>query len=313
MMLELLRKMVIGREIDEQTLVQKKKGNIPGALHPAIGQEAVSIGAGAALRDSDTITTTHRGITDYIGKGGDVRAVVCEVFGRANGCSKGRGGHYFVNDPKVGVLGGTGVVGGTMAMAAGHALAFQTLGDDRVALSHFGDGAVNTGMFHEALNLASIWKLPVIFLCQNNEWALTVHVSKHLSCEHVVDRAKGYGMPGVIVDGNDVMAVYEAVSQAASRARNGDGPSLIEAKTYRIPGFATSDVGGYRSEDEVERWKAKDPITMFESVLLKKKIADSKEIESVKAAAKKEVGEAVLFALESPHPDPSTVFDYLYA
>ena len=311
--LDMFQKMVMIRNIEELGTAHKKSGDIPGPLHCCIGQEAIGVGVGTALRQSDFITSTHRPVGHFIGKGGDLNKLMYEFFGKEKGCSHGRGGHFFLNDPVNGILGGTGVVGSMIGVAVGYALAFNIQGKDNVALTFFSDGASNTGMCHEAMNMASVWKLPVIFFCENNQWALTVNNKESLSYTNIADRAKGYNIPSIIIDGNNVLEVYDKTSQVLAKVRSGEGPFLIEAKTYRQCGFSTSDVGGYQPEKELAYWKKRDPIILFEELLLKENLVDKDEIEKIKSDIVKQVESAIELAMKSSYPDPSGVLDYLYA
>jgi pyruvate dehydrogenase E1 component alpha subunit len=281
-------------------------------VHLYIGEEAVAAAVCAQLSDEDYITSTHRGHGHGIAKSGDLKAAMAELMGKETGFCKGRGGSMHIADLKKGNLGANAIVGGGLPIAVGGALAQSYLGTDRVTVSFFGDGAANQGTFHESLNLASVWKLPVIFICENNHYAISVPVTQSTSVGDVSIRAKGYDMPGVTVDGNDVYAVYEAVQTAIKRARAGKGPTLIEAKTYRFCGHWTGDPEVYRSKADVKAWMEKCPIPLMKAKMLEDKTASAAELDAIEKKAMADVEDAATFALESPEPDPSTVMDNVY-
>ncbi|MGF7161609.1 pyruvate dehydrogenase E1 component alpha subunit [Rhodoligotrophos appendicifer] len=260
-LIEMYRKMVATRRLEERLGELHKAGRTRGPIHRCDGQEAVGIGATAMLRDTDYVTSTHRGHAHYIGKGLDMRRVTAEIFGRETGYCQGRAGHMLVADETHGVLGGNAIVGASIPAATGMAASLKLTGRDDVALCFFGDGASQTGIWHESMNIAVLWKLPVVYVLEHNFYGLTVHSSAQSSTADLCNRAAGYGMPAEIVDGNDVVAVYRATSAAVDRARLGGGPSFIEAKTYRMSGFSTSDMGGYQVPEELESWRSRDPIT----------------------------------------------------
>lgn len=312
--LDMYRKMNQTRILEESLQQLHTKGIIKGSIHLCIGQEAVGIGACAALRKEDYITSTHRGHAHYIGKGIKLNKLVAEIFGKSTGYCKGKAGHMLVADISIGLLGGCGIVGDMIPIAVGEGLSIKMNGSDQVVICFFGDGASNTGAFHESLNLGAIWKVPVIFLCEFNSYGLTVPATKHLSIKNVADRARSYNIPGMMVDGNDVIAVYQTVSKAVEKIRNGEGPILIEAKTYRISGFSTGDLGGYQSSREIEEWKKKDPIILFKNKLTNENIMSAEEIKQVEEEALKAVNEAIQFAMKSPYPNSTleTLFEDIY-
>jgi len=266
------------RFLEEALIEEHKEGRTFGPLHLCIGQEASGVAACASLNQEDVICPTHRGHATYIGKGIDLKRLCCEIWGKRDGYGKGRAGHMIVFDSEHGILGGSGIVGGGIPLAVGQALAFKMKGEKRVAVSFFGDGASNTGSFHESLNMAARWKLPVVFFCETNQYGLTVHVDDHLSIKDIVIRAKSYNMPGYSVFGNDMVEVYNTMQKAVKRARSGKGPVLIEAKTYRVHGFSTGDSGGYQREEEMTFWKRKDPLNIAEKWLIDQKIYTQKKI-----------------------------------
>ncbi len=289
-------------------------GEIPGFVHLYIGEEAIATGVCANLTTDDYIASTHRGHGHSIAKGADVSRMMAEIFGRKTGYCKGKGGSMHIADFSVGMLGANGVVGGSLPLATGAALAAKMLGQKRVAVAFFGDGASNRGTFHESANLASVWKLPVIFLCENNQYASTTPYRSSTSVEDIADRARGYGMPGVIVDGNDVFAVYEAAKAAVERARDGGGPSLVEAKTYRIKGHFVGDPELYRSKEEVQEIFAKtDPISRFERQVSSEGSLSREKLDAIKLEVQELIDKALAFAKESPEPDPSELFGDVYA
>lgn len=289
-------------------------GEIPGFVHLYIGEEAIATGVCANLTTDDYIASTHRGHGHSIAKGADVSRMMAEIFGKKTGYCKGKGGSMHIADFGVGMLGANGVVGGSFSIAMGAALAAKMLEQKKVAVAFFGDGASNRGTFHESANLASIWKLPVIFLCENNQYASTTPYRSSTSVEDIADRARGYGMPGVVVDGNDVFAVYEAAKAAVERARGGGGPSLVEAKTYRIKGHFVGDPELYRSKEEVQEIFAKtDPISRFERQVSSEGSLSREKLDAIKLEAQELIDKALAFAKESPEPDPSELFSDVYA
>ncbi len=287
-------------------------GKIPGFVHLYVGEEAVAAGVCATLRDTDYITSTHRGHGHLISKGGDIKLMMAELFGKKTGYCKGKGGSMHIADVELGILGANGIVGGGPPLAAGAALAVQYQGKDDVAVCFFGDGAANQGTTHEAMNLATCWKLPVVFVNENNMYGISSCTINSMCVADIADRASAYDMPGVVVDGNDVMAVYEVASEAVKRAREDKGPSLIECKTYRHRGHFEGDPCVYRNKEELQEWKGKDPIPRFEKRLLEMEVLTQEKIEEVKGSIEKELAEATSFAEESPFPDVSEVTEDVY-
>jgi pyruvate dehydrogenase E1 component alpha subunit len=288
-------------------------GEIPGFVHLYIGEEAIATGVCANLTKKDYIQSTHRGHGHTIAKGADINRMMAEIFGKKTGHCKGKGGSMHIADFSVGMLGANGVVGGGYTLATGAALAIKMQKRDQVAVVFFGDGASNRGTFHEAANMAAAWKLPVIFVCENNEWASTTPYKTTTSVADIADRAVGYGMPGIIVNGNDVFSVYRAAKEAVERARQGGGPTLIEAKTYRIKGHFVGDPEMYRTREEVqERFDKNDPIKNFEKKVLSESLMTRKELDEIRDEARRTIEKAVEFAKNSPYPDPEELFDDLY-
>ena len=311
--IELLRTMQRIRRFEERAEELYLGGEMPGFIHLSIGQEACAAGACAALRTDDYITSTHRGHGHCIAKGAPLDRMMAELYAKVTGSCKGKGGSMHIADFSVGMLGANGVVGGGANLAVGATIAARLRGTDQIALCFFGDGASNRGPVHEAMNLAAVWNLPVIFFCENNQWASTTSVKSVMKIDDVADRAAGYGMPGLIVDGNDVVAVYSTVLEWAERARNGGGPVLIEAKTYRMRGHFVGDPQVYRSQDEVQAQRANDPIQRLERRLLSERILDSETLARLKAEVEEELAAAVQFGRESPLPQPEEALDDLYA
>lgn len=307
------RKMVEIRTFESKVAELFAAGKIPGFVHLYIGEEAVAVGACANLKDTDFITSTHRGHGHCIAKGGRMDLMMAELFGKETGYCKGKGGSMHIADVEIGILGANGIVGGGLGIAPGAGLSAKMRGTDQVTICFFGDGASNQTTFHEGINLASAWKLPVIFVCENNQYGISLHQSKHQNINDVADRATAYGIPGVVIDGNDVMAVYEAVGEAVKRARAGEGPTLIECKTYRWRGHFEGDPQVYRSQEEIEEWKAKDPIPRFEALLAEMGVLTAEEAEAIKKEVAAEVEAAVEFAEKSPEPAPEAALEDLYA
>lgn len=297
---EIYRRMVLTRRLEELLGEQAKQGKTRGPLHRCDGQEAVGVAACAALRKDDYVCTTHRGHHVYIGKGMDPRRIVAEIYGRETGYCQGRGGHMLLGDVSTGVLGGNAIVGAGIPAATGMALSIQLLKQDRVAMVVFGDGAAQTGICHESMNMAALWKLPVIFLLEDNQFGLTVRQEVQSSVPNLSVRAQGYNMPGEIVDGNDPVVVYRSVAAAAERARRGDGPTLIEARTYRIQGFSTSDMGGYQTEEEVAPWRERDPLIVGGNALAE--LIGSNAVTEIEATATEDMKAAFMQALSDPFP-----------
>jgi TPP-dependent pyruvate/acetoin dehydrogenase alpha subunit len=302
---EALRRMCLIRRFEEGAEEAYMRGLIHGTMHLSIGQEASAVGATMALRKTDYITSTHRGHGHCIGKGADPKLMFAEFFGKEEGYCRGRGGSMHIADVESGNLGANGIVAGGIPIAVGAALAIKKQKRDDVALCFFGDGATNEGAFHEALNMASIWKLPVIFVCENNKYGMSVSTERSMAVANVADRASAYNMPGVIADGNRIEDVAEAVLTAIARAREGQGPTLVECKTYRTRGHSRSDRNRYRSKEEIEEWKLRDPIGHFEAELVANGIATAGEVAGIFAAADAEIAAGLIFAQNGTDPSPS--------
>jgi len=289
------------------------RGLMHGTMHLSIGQEASATGTCFALRDDDAITSTHRGHGHCIAKGADLEQMMAELLAKETGYCRGRGGSMHIADVATGNLGANGIVGGGIPIAAGAGLAYQLQGIDRVVVSFFGDGATNEGAFHEAVNLASIWKLPVIFLCENNKYGMSFSTEKSINVETIAERSAAYGIPGVTVDGNDVEAVHEAVTTAVERARTGQGPTLVESLTYRWKGHSKSDKNLYRTKEEIAEWRDKDPIGRFETLVVERGVLSAEDVEQVRAAATNDVRDAARRANAAPDADPDDLLDAVFA
>jgi 2-oxoisovalerate dehydrogenase E1 component len=311
-LLDLYRTMLIIRRTEEALARAHQQGLIHGACHTYVGEEAVATGVCAHLRPDDTVLSTHRGHGHALAKGVSPREVAAELFGRATGCSGGRGGSMHLFKPEVGMLGTSGIVGPNILMAAGAGYTFKLQRSDRVSVAFFGDGASNNGAFHEGLNLAAIWDLPVLFVCENNGYATEIAFASVARVPNIADRAAGYGIPGVQVDGNDVLAVYEVAREATRRARAGEGPTLIECKTYRTRAHSEGmrDLG-YRTREEVAEWVARDPIPALRERILADEIAPAAELDAIEAEAVALADDAIAFARESPYPDPATATEHV--
>lgn len=288
-------------------------GKVHGTMHLSIGMEASAVGAIAALRPDDLILSTHRGHGHCIAKGADLNLMMAEFMGKETGYCRGRGGSMHIADVKGGNLGANGVVGGGLATAMGIGLGLKLQKRDQICLCFFGDGAANLGSFHESLNMTAIWHLPVVYVCENNQYAMSFPVKKAFAIERISDRAAAYGMPGVTVDGNDLLAVYEAVSRAVVRAHAGEGPSLIEAITYRWRGHSKSDANRYRTKEEIEAWKKKCPIKRFRQRLAKAGELTEEEAERIDQEAHAMIDAAVAFAEASPEPALEAIEAGVYA
>jgi pyruvate dehydrogenase E1 component alpha subunit len=311
---ELHLKMVRIRRFEEEAGKMMEDGKIPGALHLYVGQEAVASGVMQHLSNKDWMTSTHRGHGHLVAKGGEFKPMFAELFGRATGYCGGKGGSMHISNMSLGMLGANGIVGGGPPIAMGAAFSNKFKKNKNVSVAFFGDGASNEGAFHEAANMAALYKLPCVFVCENNGYGEYTPQANHQAIVDVADRAAGYGMPGVIVDGMDVMAVYEAAGEAIERARKGEGPTLLECKTYRY--YDHVGVRGmgmtYRTEEEVDAWKKRDAIDSFEKRLTQLGVMTKKQVDAVHAKVAKDVEEAIKFADESPYPAPETLLQNVY-
>jgi len=316
-LVEMLRKMIMIREFDLLAIELRKQRRIYGALHPYVGEEAVAVGACAALRPTDRITSTHRGHGHCIAKGADINRMMAELFGRVDGYCKGKGGSMHIADFAIGMLGANGIVAGGMPIACGAALAAQLEDRGGVAACFFGDGATGEGEFHETLNIASLWKLPLLFVCENNRYGAGNAVESVRPVTDISLHAPAYGMPGVSVDGNDVLAVRDAACEAVERARRGDGPTLIHCKTFRSLFHAMRDVPPpeTRSADLLAEWRGRnrDPVTRLEDFLTGRDIVTTSEVQAIRDTVKRDLEAAVAFAEASPYPDPNDLLVDMFA
>jgi len=311
-LLELYRDMVLIRRFEEKAAELRMAGLIPGFLHPYIGQEAVAVGVCAALGPGAAITSTHRGHGHMLARGASPARMYAELYARRNGYNRAKGGSLHMIDTELGFLGANGIVGGGIPLATGAGLQLKRSGVQAVAVSFFGDGATNEGAFHESLNLASLWKLPVLYVCENNLYGEFTRQDRHQTVKDVAVRAAAYEMPGVIADGNDVLAVYRVASEAAARAIAGEGPTLIEAKTYRHRGHYEGDMGAYRPPDEVAEWLARDPILTFGARLLEERGVAQETLDAIAAEIEQTLTEAAAYAESSPHPAPEEALEDVY-
>jgi acetoin:2,6-dichlorophenolindophenol oxidoreductase subunit alpha len=289
------------------------RGLMHGTMHLSIGQEASPTGVCLALGENDAITSTHRGHGHCIAKGADLTRMMAELLAKETGYCRGRGGSMHIADVATGNLGANGIVAGGIPIATGAALAYRLRGEDRVVACFFGDGAVNEGAFHEAVNLAAIWQLPVVFVCENNKYGMSFSTEKSMAVENVADKAAGYGMPGVTVDGNDVVAVYEAMETAVARARSGEGPTLLENVTYRWKGHSKSDKNLYRTREEIASWQGRDPIARFEARVVGSGLLTEDDVAGVRDHVAQSLRSAVRDANAAPDADPSDLLDSVYA
>jgi len=301
------------RKFEEKARDLFAEGKIPGFVHLYLGEEAVATGACANLNEDDYITSTHRGHGHIVSKGGDLKLMMAELYGKKTGYCKGKGGSMHIADATKGILGANGIVGAGHNIAAGAGLSIKYRGTDQVCVCFFGDGSTNQSTFHEALNLASIWKLPVVFVCENNGYGISLSQKFHQAIKDISDRAVSYNIPGVTVDGNDVFAVYEAVGEAVNRARKKQGPTLVECKTYRHRGHFEGDPVNYRSKEELEEWLEKDPIPRMEKYLLENDVVSEEKMKEMSDKLDSEIEEAVKFAKESPFPDVEASVEDVYS
>jgi pyruvate dehydrogenase E1 component alpha subunit len=310
--IELYRKMLEIRYFEEKVYDLYGQNLVPGTIHLYAGQEAVAVGVCANLREDDYITSTHRGHGHCIAKGAQLNRVMAEILGKKTGYCKGKGGSMHIADFSVGMLGATAVVGAGLPIAAGAGLSIKLKKTDQVVACFFGDGASNQGTFHEAINMASIWNLPVLFVCENNLYAMGTHQTRVMAIENIADRASAYGIPGVAVDGNNVLAVYEAAREAVDRARKGEGPTLIECKTYRHKGHSRFDPATYRSKEEVEEWMKRDPIAQFKAKIFEMRALTKEETNKIEQEVTTAIEDAVKFATESPQPAPEEALENVF-
>jgi pyruvate dehydrogenase E1 component alpha subunit len=313
MLASMYRRMLQIRFFEERVFELYGQNLVPGTIHLYTGEEAVAVGACAALRKDDYVTSTHRGHGHCIAKGADLKRTMAEILGKKTGYCKGKGGSMHIADFNIGMLGATAVVGAGLPIAVGAALSAQLRETGQVVVCFFGDGASNQGTFHESLNLASTWRLPVVFVCENNLYAMGTRQTKVMNIENISDRAAAYGMLGTSIDGNDVLAVYRAATAAVDSARAGKGPTLIECKTYRHKGHSRVDPARYRSKEEVQQWLAKDPIRRLEKRLLQDRVMSEDELKEIQKEVGAEIEKAVEFATRGPYPEPDEALEDVYA
>jgi len=307
---EMYKKMLKIRLFEEEAVIEIRSG-MPGFIHSCVGEEATAVGACSALREDDYITGTHRGHGQCIAKGADLKMMMAELWGKTTGYNKGKGGSMHIASYELGILGANGIVGGGIPIATGAGLSIKVDDLDKVVLCFFGDGASNQGTFHESINIASAFKLPVIYLCVNNLYGVGTYQPKVRAIEDIADRAIGYGIPGEIADGNDIMAVYDATAKAVKRARKGEGPTLLECKTYRWYPHFEGDIDP-RPQEEVSSWKEKEPINRFKEALFAENILDEEKDREIINTVKEEVSIAVKFAHESKKPELSEALTDVY-
>ena len=302
-LIQMLRKMLEIRHFEEAIHYVYTQGWMPGLAHLYIGQEAIAVGVCENLEKDDLITSTHRGHGHLIAKGGNLKKMMAEVMGKETGYCKGKGGSMHIADPELGIIGANGIVAGSIPIATGLGLASKIKSDGKVIVCFFGEGAANQGAFHEGMNMGSLWNLPIVYVCENNLYGISVHQSRAQKIKDVAVRASAYDIPGEVVDGNNILTVYRAAKIAVERAREGSGPTLIECKTYRWGGHHVGDPGtAYRPREEVDMWKDKCPIKRFKSFIAKDSVLSEPEIKRIDEEVKREVDEAVTFAKESPYP-----------
>ena len=312
-MLKLYKTMVTIRNFEELGIYEMGQRNLSGSVHSSAGQEAVPTGVCAHLNDTDYIASTHRGHGHCIAKGVDPKLMMAELFGRTTGTNKGKGGSMHIADMSKGMLGTNGVVAASVPLAVGAALTSSIRGTGQVAVAFFGDGGANQGVLHESMNLASVWKLPVIFVCENNLYAESTPVEYALSIENMADRGAAYNMPGTVVDGMDVFAVYDAAGQAVERARSGQGPSLLECKTYRYYGHTVFDnPRSYRTEEEEAHWRSRDPLILFRTKVLEEGTFKKDDLDEIDSDLEQSIRDAIKFADESPLPASGEVYTDVY-
>ena len=312
-LLGMYRKMLTIRRLEERAAELYAAGRMPGFVHLYVGEEAVATGVCASLSDKDFITSTHRGHGHVIAKGGKTDLMMAELYGKVTGYCKGKGGSMHIADVDLGILGANGIVGAGQPISVGAAFACKYKKTDAVAVCFFGDGASNRGTFHEAMNMASSFKLPVVFVCENNMYGISNYQKHHMNISDIADRAGAYGVPGVSVDGNDVIAVYEAASEAVARARRGDGPSIVECKTWRHRGHFEGDPGKYKDPEEQKAWLAKDPIPRIEVKLIELGMATQADIDAMRAKVDEETEAAIKFAEDSPEPGDDELLTDVWA
>jgi pyruvate dehydrogenase E1 component alpha subunit len=312
-LIEMYKTMIKIRLFEEMADNLYALGKVHGTMHLSAGQEGVAVGTGTVMRDEDYLLNHHRGHGHFIASGADINKMMAEFLGKDTGYCHGRGGSMHIADVDANNLGANGIVGGGIELVAGVGLAIKMKGEERVALVIFGDGAANLGIFHESMNMAAIWDLPIVYLCENNHYAMSADVTRVSSKVPFKDRAKAHGIPGYFIDGNDVLAVHETMREAVEHARSRKGPVFVEAETYRYFGHSKSDRNLYRTKEEIQAWKEQDPIGRFETLLIDAEVIDEANVEEINHEMNQVIEDAVSFAENSPEPDPSEVTEWVYA
>ncbi len=312
-LLEMYYTMSVIRKFERMADHLYAAGKVHGTMHLSAGQEAVAVGTGRALRPDDYVLNHHRGHGHFIAKGADINRMMAEFLGKDTGYCRGRGGSMHIADVEANNLGANGIVGGGISLAVGVGLAIQMQKAPQLVLSLFGDGAANEGIFHESMNMAALWNLPVLFLCENNQYGMSMPVTRATARLPIAQRADGYGMPGYYIDGNDVLTVYETIQKAVAHVRSGAGPALVEAVTYRYFGHSKSDRNLYRTKDEISGWRDKDPIKRFRGQLMMANVLTEEQAAALDREAQEAVDQGVAFAEASPEPDVNTLTEFVYA
>lgn len=311
--IDMYKTMLKIRKFEEVAIQGSAEGKIPGFIHLYIGEEAIATGVCSNLREDDYITSTHRGHGHIIAKGADIKLMMAELFGKATGICKGRGGSMHICDASKGILGANGIVGAGQDIVLGAGLSTKYRGTDQVAICFFGDASTNQGTFHESLNLASVWNLPIVYVCENNGYGISMSQKRHMAITDIADRGVSYNIPGVVVDGNDPFAVSQAAAEAIKRAREGKGPTIVECKTYRQRGHFEGDPGTYKPKEEQAAWVKKDPIPRFEKYMRENEILGEKEINEIQADVDSQIKEALEFANNSPWPEVESALEDVYS
>jgi len=312
-LLEMFYWLKLIRAFDERLSILVRQGQVKSGVYTGIGQEAIIVGTGYALRKADYVCPLHRDLGTFLMRGVEPGVMMAQMFGKAAGLSKGRDSALHSGVSELGIFGSTSMLGANLPVAAGLGLTFKMEHTDNVVVAYFGEGASNVGDFHEALNFAGVQRLPVVFVCENNQYAFSVPVEKSMAIDDVADRAESYGFDGVAINGNDVLAVYQSTQGALARARRGEGPTLIECKTYRWHGHSEHDKAFYRSEEELAMWKSRDPIPTFTTYLRARHVLDDQKLQDVEARVASTIDEAVEFAMNAPDPKPEDAVTDLYA
>jgi TPP-dependent pyruvate/acetoin dehydrogenase alpha subunit len=309
----LYRSLLLCRRFEERVYYLFLEGRMPGTIHQAQGQEACAVGVCSVLRPGDVVTSTHRPHQHAVARGLSVNSLMAELFAKTTGCCHGKGGSMHLGSLEDGMLPAVAIVGGGIPLASGLGLAFKYRKTGNIVACFFGDGATNIGSFHEGVNIAAIWDLPVVFACENNRYGASTAIEKVTRVPHLADRAVAYGIPGVRVDGNDVEAVHDAMTDAADRARKGKGPTFLEMETYRFSGHSRSDPGHYRPKEEVQFWRERDPVQRYEEFCLAERVLSAQQVEEIKASVEKELDDAIAFGEASPSPQAEDVLNDVYA